>query len=155
MFYRIAFKWLSITVIVLVAFLVILLFLGYLLKENEATTTKLKAQLEQEAYQQQETQQRRKNLFYPLPSALNSFEKSQQKIIADNLSCQTDAQCFLVHTHSRALGCIVSVNATGAAILLKTSSNNESLILSNDYCRQEYAKKRNLSAQCRNNYCDF
>ncbi len=155
MFYRIAFKWLSIIVIVLVGFLVMLLFLGYLLKENEAATTQLKAQLEQEAYQQQEKEQRRKDLFYPLPKTSNSFEKSQQKIIADNLSCQTDAQCFLVHTHSRALGCIVSVNTTGAAILLKTTPKNENLQLLGNYCQQEYVNKPSLSAQCRNNHCSF
>ena len=155
MFYRSAFKWLSITVIVLVGFLVMLLFLGYLLKENEAATTQLKAQLEQDAYQQQEKEQRRKDLFYPLPNTLNSFEKSQQKIITDNLSCQTDAQCFLMHSHSQALGCVVSVNTTGAAILLKITPQKESLQLSSDYCQQEYIKKQHLSAQCRNNRCSF
>lgn len=155
MFYRTAFKWLTITLIVLAAFLIVLLFLGYLLKENEQKTTKLKKQLEHDAYQRQEKENRKSNPFSHLPASLNSLEKSQQKIIGDNLSCQTDKQCFLVHTHSQALGCIVAVNTKGAAILLKISSDNESQQSSSEYCRLEYEKQHALSAKCRNSLCSF
>jgi len=155
MFYRTAFKWLTITFIALAAFLIVLLFLGYLLKENEITTTKLKVQLELEAYQKQEKENRRKNMFSHMPTSLSPLEKSQQETIANNLSCQTDKQCFLLHTHSKAIGCVVTVNTKGAAILLKVYSKNENQrLLSND-CQQEYNKQRELFAQCINSQCSF
>jgi short subunit fatty acids transporter len=153
MFIRTIFKWLTITLIVLVTFLIVLLFLGYLLKENETKTTKLKAQLEYEAVQQQEKEKRKNNPFYNLPSSLSSLEKSKQKIISDNLSCQTEKQCFLIYTHSQALGCIVAVNATGAAILLKTSSDSVQQQSSRLYCQQEYSKQSDLSVKCINSKC--
>jgi short subunit fatty acids transporter len=152
---RTAFKWLSITVIVLVGFLMVLLFLGYLLKENAETTTKLKAKLEQDAYQQQVKENRKRNPYSQLSTSLNLLEKSQQKIIADNLSCQTDKQCFLIHTHSQALGCIVTLNTTGAAILLKVFPKNENQQGANRHCQQEYAKQDKLFAQCINSQCSF
>ena len=155
MFYRTAFKWLTITFIALAAFLIVLLFLGYLLKENEITTTKLKVQLEHEAYQKQEKENRRKSMFSHVPSSFSPLEKSQQETITNNLSCQTDKQCFLLHTHSKAIGCVVTVNTKGAAILLKVYSKNENQrLLSND-CQQEYNKQRELFAQCINNQCSF
>ena len=154
MFHRVAFKWLSITVIVLVGFLVVLLFLGYLLKENEIKTTKLKAQLDQEAYQRQAKENRKNTLPSFSQITLSASEKSQQSIIANNLDCQSDKQCFLVHTHSLALGCIVAVNANGAAILLKISSMNENKPLASN-CKQEYENTHEIIAQCQNSLCSF
>ena len=155
MFFRIVLKWLSISIIAVVCLLTVLLFLGYLLKENEITTTKLKVQLDLEAYQKQEKENRRKNMFSQIPTSLSPLEKSQQKTISSNLSCQTDKQCFLLHTHSKAIGCVVAVNTTGAAILLKVFSENENQRLLNNYCQQEYIKQRTLLAQCINNQCSF
>ncbi len=155
MFHRVAFKWLTITVIVLVGFLVVLLFLGYLLKENEVKTTKLKAQLEQEAYQQQEKENQKHITFPDSRTTLSAIEKSQQKIIADNLNCQSNNQCFLVQTHSPRLGCIVAVNTTGTAILLKVSSQNKNKLSSDSRCQQEYENLPKISAQCRDSLCSF
>ncbi len=155
MFYRTAFKWLTITVIVLGAFLTVLLFLGYLLKENAAVTTKLKTQLEQETRQQQAKEADKNKLFSHLKVPLTVTEKSQQKIIAANQGCDTDKQCFLVHTHSQAVGCIVSVNTKGAAILLKIGGQHKKQQLANKPCQQVYAKQQALSAQCFQNRCSF
>ncbi len=155
MFHQTAFKWLSITIIVLVAFLIVLLFLGYLLKENEEKTIELKAQLEQQAYQQHEKNRRKQSPSSHLPVTLTALEKSQQKIIADNQSCQTAAQCFLVEINSQTLGCIVAVNTTGAAILLKTAAMNNNQQLSNENCQQAYVKQNQLLAQCVNNHCTY
>ena len=47
-------KWLVITLLVLVLFLIVLLALGYLLKENEETTNQLKVKLNQETKLKQE-----------------------------------------------------------------------------------------------------
>lgn len=157
MFYRSTFKWLTITVIVTVAFLVVLLFLGYLLKENEAITTKLKAKLEQEASQQKAKEEQGNKPFANLSPILTASEKSQQHVISDNQSCHTDKQCFLVHTDSEAIGCIVSVNTKGAAILLKISgqNQNENHQLASQYCQQVYIKQQSLFAQCHQNRCSY
>jgi len=155
MFHRVAFKWLTITAIVLVGFLVALLFLGYLLKENEVKTTKLKAQLEQEAYQRQEKEKRKKNYFSSSSTTLSPSEKSQQKIIANNLECQSDKQCFVVYTHSQVLGCIVAINTKGTAILLKVASENQRKSSSDSSCQKEYQKTDEISAQCKNKLCSL
>lgn len=154
MIHRVAIKWLTITAIVLIGFLVILLFLGYLLKENEVKTTKLKAQLDQEAYQRQTKENSKQTLPALSPTFLSAFEKSQQKIIANNLDCQSEKQCFLVHTDSKALGCIVAVNTSGAVILLKINSENKNKS-ANTACQQEYDKAYSVSAQCKNNLCSL
>ncbi len=155
MFHRVALKWLTITVVVLVVFLAILLLLGYLLKENEEKTTQLKAQLEQEAYQQQEKENRKNSLFLVSKTILSSLEKSQQEIIANNRNCQSNKQCFLVHTHSQALGCLVAVNTTGAAILSKITSKSDKVPLTGNTCQQEYDDLGRMLAQCRNNLCSL
>lgn len=155
MFYKTAFKWLTITMIVLGAFLVVLLFLGYLLKENETVTTKLKAQLEQEARQRQAKEARKNNPLGQLKKALTAAEQSQQKIIMDNQSCDTDKQCFLIHTHSQNVGCIVSVNTKGAAILLKVAEESKDFQPASKPCQQEYIKQQSLLAQCRQSRCSF
>jgi len=150
MFHRVAFKWLSITVIVLVGFLVVLLFLGYLLKENEIKTTKLKVQLEQEAYQRREKSRKATSISF---SQASTAEKSQLKIIANNRDCQSNKQCFVVFTHSQIIGCIVAVNIKGTAILLKVASENESKSSAGGSCQKEYQNAHNISAQCKDNLC--
>jgi hypothetical protein len=147
------FKWLTITVIVLAGFLTILLFLGYLLKENEAITTELKAQLEQEALQKSEKKQRK--LTIKKIKKTSPLEMSQQKIIADNQGCDTDKQCFLIHTDNQNIGCMVAVNTKGAAILLKVSAQKEGNQVSKEHCQQSYIQARQLSARCVNNVCSF
>ena len=154
MLHRVAVKWFIITAVVLIGFLVALLFLGYLLKENEVKTTKLKTQLDQEAYQRQAKANRKKNFYSVSQVTLSASEKSQQKIIANNLDCQLDKQCFLVHTESQSLGCIVAVNTNGAVILLKIASESKNKPSSNN-CQQEYENAHDLSVQCRNNLCSL
>lgn len=150
-------KWLVITLLVLVLFLIVLLALGYLLKENEETTNQLKVKLNQETKLKQEKAARRQALFLVKPNKgltqnLTPFEKSQQKIITDNLYCQTNKECFLVQTDSKALGCIVAVNSTGLAILLKTS--NAQTPKASD-CQREYLQETELTLSCQNNTCAF
>jgi len=117
------FKWLTITIIVLTGFLVVLLSLGYLLKENEVATTALKNKIASKALIKQQKQQQRKYQRKQqfLDKNLSAKQKSQQQIIASHLSCQTSKQCLVVDTQSKALGCSVAINTLGAAILLKGS----------------------------------
>ncbi|MFT6249395.1 MAG: hypothetical protein ACJAZQ_002611 [Cognaticolwellia sp.] len=157
---RTLFKWLVITVIVVVVFLIALLALGYLLKENEKTTQQLKIKSTQDAQIQQVKEARRQSLFQVKPThaltpKLTLFEQSQQKIITDNSVCQSKKECFLVQTNNQALGCIVVVNATGVAILLKTVSElNLPQVITND-CQQTYSNEPILLAACQNYTCSI
>ena len=153
MIYRAIIKWFCITLVVLLIGAIVLLFLGYLLKENETTTTNLKERLEQEAYQQQEKANRQLAQTVNKTSTLSAFEKSQQQIIFDHLDCQSDKQCFLVHTNSESIGCLAAVNTLGTTILLKIAPTNENKTLSSNRCEQEYAKQDKLFAQCQDNRC--
>ncbi|MFT6249948.1 MAG: hypothetical protein ACJAZQ_003175 [Cognaticolwellia sp.] len=157
---RTLFKWLVITVVVVVVFLIFLLALGYLLKENEKTTQQLKIKSTQDAQIQQVKEARKQALFqikptHALTPKLTLFEQSQQKIITDNSVCQSKKECFLVQTNSQALGCIVVVNATGIAILLKTASElNLHQVTTND-CQQAYSNEPILSSACQNYTCSI
>lgn len=148
-------KWLIITVIVLAGFLLVLLALGYLLKENAASTNQLKAQLEQTAKQQQAKEQAKQQPFQSGLAQLSANEKSQQKIIHEHQACDLDKQCFLIQTHSKAIGCIVAVNTTGAAILLKISAANNNHPSATSACQQVYGQHSTATAQCVNNSCSF
>jgi len=151
------FKWLTITIIVLTGFLVVLLSLGYLLKENEVAATALKNKLDSKALIKQQKQQQikyqRQQQF--LDKNLSAKQKSQQQIIASHLSCQTSKQCLVVDTQSKALGCSVAINTLGAAILLKVAATgtqtSQSTIRDDDrYCAQVSTSP---SAVCENSVC--
>lgn len=159
-FLRVVFKWLLITAIVLVFFLMVLLGLGYLLKENEDSTNQLKIKLNEEAALQQAKEARKKALFRVkttnvLTEKIAELNKSRQKIIANNTSCETAKDCLLLHTNSQALGCIVAVNTTGVAILLKTANDESLLQPQADDCQQAYARQSDLILSCQNNTCTF
>jgi len=137
-----------------------LLGLGYLLKENEATTNQLKIKLNQEQQLAQKKEARKQALFRVktenfATQKLTSFEQSQQKIIVNNLSCNTEKDCLVLHTNSQALGCIVAVNATGVAILLKTASEQKASKLQTNDCQQTYSQESTLILICKNNACTF
>lgn len=155
---RTLFKWLLITAFALVLFLIVLLGLGYLLKENEETTNELKVKLNQEMKLKQEKEARRQALFLVKPKKLlaqqlTPFESSQQKIITDNLYCRINKECFLVQTDSKVLGCLVAVNSTGLAILLKTSNTQKVLKTKANDCQQEYLQETELTLSCQSNTC--
>lgn len=157
---RTLFKWLLITVVVFMFFFMVLLGLGYLLKENEEATNQLKIKLNQEAQLKQEKEIWKQALFRVKPSSyltekLTVFEQSQQKIIANNASCQTPKDCLLVHTNSQALGCIVAVNSTGVAILLKTANEEKGSKVPTNDCQQAYSQETVLTLSCKNNTCAF
>tara|TARA_B110000090_G_C13235910_1_gene390526 strand:+ start:74 stop:337 length:264 start_codon:yes stop_codon:yes gene_type:complete len=84
-------KWLGIALIVLVSLALVLLGLGYLLKENKAEMTTLKYTLDQQAHQKKIEQQKLLNRKTPpLSQSLSSVEQSLQYVISANLSCQTN-----------------------------------------------------------------
>ena len=159
-FIRVVFKWLLITAIVLVFFLMVLLGLGYLLKENEQATNQLKTKLNEESVLKQAKEARKKALFRikstnALTKKLTAVDKSRQKIIDNNSSCETSKDCLLLHTNSQALGCIVAVNGIGIAILLKTASDENVSKAPAESCQQAYTLQSELILSCQNNTCTF
>jgi hypothetical protein len=145
---------------VLVFFLIVLLGLGYLLKENEQATNQLQIKLNEEAVLKQAKEARKKALFRvkppsDLPKKLTAFDKSRQKIIVNNTSCETPKDCLLLQTNSQALGCLVAVNTTGVAILLKTANDEGLLQSQNEACQQAYTRQNEIILSCQNNTCTF
>ncbi len=108
-------KWLGIAVVASIAFISVLLIVGYLLKENKIKTTALKSQFAQEQAEKIKSQENKSD------KALNPYQLSQQAVILENLSCTSNSQCMLIETGDERLGCLISLNKTGAAILLKIS----------------------------------
>ena len=143
-------KWLGIAVVVLASFLIILLGLGYLLKENKAETTILKQKLDQQTYQKQVNQQQKiERQKIPSLQALTPIEQSLQQIISSNLSCKTNKQCILFDTGSQALGCTVAVNIKGAAILIKTTGDTvEGIPINSCHTNQTLISIRCIAQRC-------
>lgn len=151
-------KWLLITAIASIFFITILLGLGYLLKENEETTSQLKTKLNQEALIQQKNEARKQALFRVKPSSpttekLTVFEQSQQEIIRNNLGCNSEKDCLLLHTNNHNLGCIVAVNTKGVAILLRTATEKSEIKRAEHSCQQAYSQEIVPTLACQNNTC--
>lgn len=137
-------KWLTITLIVLAGFMVILLGLGYLLNENEKTTTALKAQLEQASLAEKAKQQRRRQraMLAEYPQA-ESQAKKQQKLINDaenkyvieqfenivisNLTCISVQQCQVAKVNFKNTKCTVAINNIGTSLLKKLNTQNSDI----------------------------
>lgn len=142
-------KWLASLLVVLLGFLVILLALGYLLKENEAQTTALKQTLAREQALKEQARKKKTTkaslelsplgaYIRPAKMAdsgeLDTADNTRQKNrsvftsiirVADEYStCQVDQQCLLfnVNPSANAPGCWLPVNSQGAAILTKISA---------------------------------
>ncbi|WDD99660.1 hypothetical protein [Thalassomonas actiniarum] len=145
-------KWLTSLLVVIFGFMVILLALGYLLKENEAQTTALKQELDQQRARALKEkalkEQARKANGQREMFVLEPYEEvNQQEAVDDRLaetedkaykntpifasmarvarehsSCESDQQCLLFNLDHKGAGCWLSVNTQGAAILAKISA---------------------------------
>lgn len=127
-------KWLVITLIALTTFMVILLGLGYLLSENEKSTSLLKNQLAQEAQLAQEKTRQRNNLSN-YPKAVNADDAAVVQKLTDaemmkrfentlikNLTCVTVAQCQVVTIKFKNIDCQLTSNVIGASQLKKIAT---------------------------------
>jgi len=161
-------KWLTISVVVFLGFMVVLLGLGYLLKENEKTTTVLKQKLDQQRYTEQQKLQRKKNIAKSIlsnenmPVEFGSYEvvddkwvnsqiksvrtSPHKKIIAENLTCISSEQCLTVTVNFSNTSCLVAVNSIGAAKLAKAGSSDTQ----ESSCQNDDSKE---IAQCLMNLC--
>lgn len=155
-------KWLTITLIVVVGFMTILLGLGYLLNENEKSTTVLKAQLEQQALAEKERQQRIKQR--SMLSDYNQLKTSNsaksvsnhdldnkviadfKKVVIENLTCVSSQQCQVATVHFKNVACAVAINNIGASLLAKLSTKNSVLTS----CPEMSTQAKLI---CRNNLC--
>lgn len=141
------YKWLTITFIVCLGFIVVLLSLGYLLKENEIAVTALKKQLDEQQSKTTKPNSPKAVLTFvdKEPTELDKL-KQYTNIITKNVTCTSTSQCVLINTNINALGCIVSVNTIGAALLTKA-------------LKQESKRKEceyldtNLIKRCEQNIC--
>jgi hypothetical protein len=165
-------KWLSISLTVLLVFSLILLGLGYLLQQNEKTTTALKQQLEQ-----QRLAEIKKNLqvnSYPevkislnnidikqiivddkensflQPDSPNSSEilQTPQQIIEENLICVANEQCVLATIGTKNKHCYVVVNSIGAAKLKKLDYPE----IGSTQCQKDSGQ---VSVKCLSNLCSM
>ena len=132
-------KWLIITFIVLSGLMVILLGLGYLLAENEKSSTLLKNQLALEAQLQQEKLQQKRNLSEytkiittddvkatPKQTNANIMALFEDTLI-NNLTCVTIAQCKLVTIKFKNIDCQLASNVIGVSQLKKIATQKVSL----------------------------
>jgi uncharacterized oligopeptide transporter (OPT) family protein len=149
-------KWLTITLIAVVAFITILLALGYLLKEHEIATTQLKQQLDQERHQQKSQAERKqkKLSFNRDVSSTVVVTKSKkakllkQKILVENLTCTSKKQCVLVNITFADLTCSFAVNTIGASLLAKVDDETGRA----NNC-PNYPENSQLS--CQSNLCSY
>lgn len=116
-------KWLLISILVLFTFIVLLLGLGYLLKENKIETTAFKQQLEQERIEQKtrliEKSAKPASLLSTAP-LLKSTHSIKQKILLENLTCVSKQQCVLVNIEFSDLNCLFAINTIGASLVKNT-----------------------------------
>jgi hypothetical protein len=155
-------KWLLITLIVVIGFLVVLLGLGYLLKENERATTVLKQQLDQQAqYQQKKTTQRQLLITSTTDAPVQRLLEKQhftpdkntklvveqfQKIVIENITCVSSTQCVIAKVTFANVDCHVAINSIGASLLSKLKTSKYPI----DNC-PEFIEGNTLS--CQQNVC--
>ena len=152
-------KWLTITLIAVLVFLILLLGLGYLLKEHKVATTQLKYQLARER-----AEQTVKEAKQPLNSIIETslvevVEKTtknskkisrsiKQNILIKNLTCASSKQCVLVEIEFKDLNCTFAINTIGASLLVKSVDVSSAV----GTC-PSYPKNSQLS--CQNNLCTY
>lgn len=163
---KVLLKWLVIILTVITAFTCIMLYLGYLLKQNEIAVTALKQELlvqrqalanEQNnasAYlhitpsdneQLTNTQVEQQNAERHLRSKLQII--SAQQTIVEHLTCHSKQQCQLFDTGRVELGCVVAVNHIGLIELNKLDKFSRS-----QACEEQIAA---MKATCRHNICSI
>ncbi|SEK99385.1 hypothetical protein SAMN05216262_104190 [Colwellia chukchiensis] len=124
-------KWLVITVVTLVGFMIILLSLGYLLKENEQATRLLQQQLMQQAQPQQskalkgQTQITTDNgkVSVVLAQSTDTLLQTFNETLVSNLTCVSVEQCQLLRVAFKNTTCQFASNSIGAAKLKKLATD--------------------------------
>jgi hypothetical protein len=107
--------------IVCIGFIVVLLSLGYLLKENEVTTMALKKKLDQQKQLNSSDKSASKAVLTFVDNKQGEAEKLERykNVIIKNITCTSSEQCMVVNTKKTELNCFVAVNTIGASLLNK------------------------------------
>ncbi|WP_076420147.1 hypothetical protein [Colwellia sp. UCD-KL20] len=149
------YKWLTVIGIVCLGFVIILLSLGYLLKENEVATTALKQKLDQ----QKQLNSSDKNTSKAVLTLVDKQQEQENKlnhfksVIIKNLTCATSQQCVLVNTKEPDLNCIVAVNTIGASLVKKALKKEKGKGIDNGNACASF--KQNLNSVCKKNICQI
>lgn len=152
---NIMYKWLTVMGIVCLGFVIVLLSLGYLLKENEVATTALKQKLDQ----QKQLNSSDKNTSKAVLILVDKQQEQENKlnyfksIIIKNLTCSTSQQCVLVNTKEPDLNCIVAVNTIGASLVKKTLKKEKGKGINNSNVCASFSQ--NLNSVCKQNICQI
>jgi len=106
--------------IVCLGFVVVLLSLGYLLKENEAAVTVLKDKLDRQKLNKAKNHTPSAHLTF-IDTAKDNIDKltRYKNIVVKNIICTDVKQCVFINTKEPELNCVVSVNTIGASLLMK------------------------------------
>ncbi|MFT6508187.1 hypothetical protein [Colwellia polaris] len=124
-------KWVAITLFALTCFMVILLSLGYMLSENEKSTTELKEQLAQQIQLNQKKVHQRNNLKTYTSNVQADIAPTQtdaeimqafESALINNLTCVTVAQCQVVTVKFKNTHCTLASNIIGASQLSKIAT---------------------------------
>lgn len=112
-------KWIVITVVTTIGFLLVISFIGYQLKNNEE---KNRAYLEQVDIKQPNLVERQKQKVRVIPEKVMPFEQSQSyQIIKQHLTCINHQQCKAISVSFADQSCVLAINSIGAARLLKAA----------------------------------
>lgn len=150
-------KWVAIALFVLTCFMVVLLSLGYLLSENEKSTSEFKVQLAQQTQLNQEKIRQRNNLkaytdevkaditeIQTDTEIMQAFETS----LINNLTCVTVAQCQVLTVKFKNINCTLASNTIGAAQLSKIATHTIKI----DNCPSASASSK---LACKQNVCSL
>lgn len=152
------YKWLTIMGIVCLGFIIVLLSLGYLLKENEVATKALKQKIDQQKQLNSSAKNPSKSLLTFVGSSNSSKEQQQinvekinriKNLIVKNITCASSEQCVLVNTGLSELNCMVAVNTIGASLLNKELGNTPD---TENVCNVTYQQ---VNSVCKQNMCQL
>ena len=144
------FKWLTILIIVLSGFVVVLLSLGYLLKENEDVTRQLKQKLEQQnaANKTSEEAKHVPTISTEVSLVDDKLANELAEILVANMTCQDNSQCKLVQLQQGDNVCFFATNTIGAALIKKLSLQSGKL----PQCESQSSAE---VVSCRQNICEI
>lgn len=143
-------KWLVITSVVVVVFSSVLLFLGYLLHDNEQRVSAYQQQINQHKENDKSQADKVKSLITLDDSAelkqQAEFVRQAKRIVEQHLTCHSDQQCRIFQSGQPILGCQIAINQIGHQML-------------NDLKKIKQAAQCSTStesvASCQNNLCSI
>ena len=150
-------KWVAISLFVLTCFMIVLLSLGYLLSENEKSTSEFKVQLAQQTQLNQEKVRQRNNLNAYTDEVKADITAMQtdseimqafESTLINNLTCVTVAQCQVITVKFENINCTLARNTIGALQLSKIATH----VITMDNCPSVSSSSE---LACKQNVCSL